>query len=210
MKTTYQCCYCKRSKTNRVFGISGYSTAKIERNYKSIFDLSSEFSIDALKDKIRESSKPLGELFEVSFGLKTGDDCKFISKVASTNDHRKLLRGEDIGRYTSLFKGEYVWYMPELMRTHRKTARPGTNERFEQPKILIRDTGNALMGTIDCDNYYVKDVLIIVYHLKSQLILKKLLALINSSLMRFYYETSFPTLHVQRNELASLPVKDSI
>ena len=24
--------------------------------------------------------------------------------------------------------------------------------------------------------------------------------------MRFYYETSFPTLHVQRNELASLPV----
>jgi hypothetical protein len=25
--------------------------------------------------------------------------------------------------------------------------------------------------------------------------------------MKFYYETSFPTLHVQRNELASLPMK---
>ncbi len=25
--------------------------------------------------------------------------------------------------------------------------------------------------------------------------------------MRFYYETSFPTLHVQRDELASLPIR---
>ena len=34
-----------------------------------------------------------------------------------------------------------------------------------------------------------------------------LMGLLNSRLMRFYYETSFPTLHVQRNELASLPIR---
>ena len=40
--------------------------------------------------------------------------------------------------------------------------------------------------------------------------MKKLIGILNSTLMRFYYETSFPTLHVQRNELASLPIKTSI
>ena len=28
--------------------------------------------------------------------------------------------------------------------------------------------------------------------------------------MRFFYNTSFPTLHVQRNELASLPIKQEL
>lgn len=66
------------------------------------------------------------------------------------------------------------------------------------------------MGTFDGDNFYVKDVLIIEDAAKSPLLLKKLIGVLNSSLMRFYYNSSFPTLHVQRNELASLPIKQSL
>ena len=184
--------------------------AKFKENYKSIFDLSSDIFIDTVKNKIKIGSAPLGKLFELSFGLKSGDDSKFISTQALTNQHQKLLRGKDIGRYFVDFRGEYVWYRTELTRAHRKTARPGTKDRFEQPKVLIRDTGDCLMGTFDDAKFYVKDVLIIEHHSRSILLLKKLVALLNSSLMRFYYETSFPTLHVQRGELASLPVKESL
>jgi len=87
---------------------------------------------------------------------------------------------------------------------------PGTSERFEQPKVLIRDTGGGLMGTFDGDEYYLKDVLIVTHTSKSASLLKKLIGVLNSKLLRFFYNTSFPTLHVQRNELASLPIKQEL
>jgi hypothetical protein len=94
------------------------------------------------------------------------------------------------------------------MRQHRHTARPGEAKRFEQPKALVRDTGHGLQSTFDDRHFFVKDVLIICHKDRSAERLKFLVGLINSRLMRFYYETSFPTLHVQRDELASLPIRN--
>ena len=175
--------------------------------YKSIFDLSINPAAESVKQKMKTLGRPLGDTFELSFGIKTGDDSKFLSFSRASRDHKPLLRGENVHRYQSAFEGEYVWYVPSKMTAHRKTARPGSRDRFEQPKILIRDTGAGLEGTFDGDNYYVKDVLIVEDPTKSAPRLKYLLAILNSRLMRFYYETSFPTLHVQRDELASLPIR---
>ena len=174
--------------------------------YKSIFDLSLDDSQEAVKQKMRKRGVQLGEVFDLSFGLKTGDDSKFLTHSPESSEHKSLLRGADVHRYSATFKGEYVWYVPGKMRAHRKTARPGTAERFEQPKVLIRDTGAGLQGTFDGENYYVKDVLVVSDSSKDARKLKFLIGILNSRLMRFYYETSFPTLHVQRNELASLPI----
>src|SRR5205814_2292508 len=80
-------------------------------------------------------------------------------------------------------------------------------DRFQQPKVLIRDTGEGLQGTFDPHEFFVKDVLIISDKDRDGMLLRFLAAIINSRLMRFFYETSFPTLHVQRDELASLPIR---
>ena len=66
------------------------------------------------------------------------------------------------------------------------------------------------MATYDNDNYYVKDVIIIEDEHCNESILKVLAALLNSKTLRWYYETSFPTLHVQRDELAALPIPKSV
>jgi hypothetical protein len=137
-----------------------------------------------------------------------------LTKKKSTADHKPLLRGADIHRYQTEFKHEYVWFVPDQMKLHRKTARPGTASRFEQPKILIRDTGSNLEGTYDDKNYFVKDVLVITPlatdispgKAENEASLKFLCGLLNSRFLRHYYETSFPTIHVQRDELASLPI----
>ncbi len=176
--------------------------------YKGIFDLSSSPRVDAIKAQMERAGVRLGERFEIQFGLKTGDDDKFLSTSAATRNHKRLLRGENVGRYTVRFAGEYVWYVPDRMIAHRQTARPGTSDRFEQPKILVRDTGDGLMATFDGESFFVKDVLVVSDANKSVLVLKTLLGLLNSSSLKFYYETSFPTLHVQRDELASLPLPD--
>jgi adenine-specific DNA-methyltransferase len=93
------------------------------------------------------------------------------------------------------------------MRKNRSTARPGEPARFEQPKILVRDTGGSLECMLDLENYYVKDVLVLNKQENSDYSLFYLTGLLNSQLMRHYYETSFPTLHVQNNELAVLPIR---
>jgi hypothetical protein len=175
--------------------------------YKSIFDLSFTQENEAVKAKMRGFGKTIEDEFGLSFGLKTGDDSRFLSQRKKSGQHKPLLRGEDVHRYSLAFKGEYVWYLPEEMIAHRKTARPGTRERFEQPKVLVRDTGGGLQGTLDTDCYYVKDVLVVSHRARDVRQLAYLLGLLNSRLMRFYYETSFPTLHVQRDELASLPFR---
>lgn len=156
---------------------------------------------------MQSGSQTLGTLFSLAFGLKTGDDERFLTFNPSiSTDCKKLIRGADVNRWTIDFKGEYVIYQPEQMRLHKSTARPGTAERFEQPKVLVRDTGGGLMATFDNYAYYAKDVIIIEHEEQSTIALKALAILLNSRLLRWFYETTFPTLHVQRNELASLPI----
>lgn len=174
---------------------------------RSIFDTSLSSQVHGLKSKIEGMSILLSELVDIKFGLKTGDDEKFIHSKPKTQKHKPLLRGENIHRYKLEFAGEYVWYVPDLMRENKKTARPGEPERFEQPKILVRDTGGGLECTLDNEKYYVKDVLVLTKHATTNYSLHYLTGLLNSSLMRYYYETSFPTLHVQNSELAVLPIR---
>ena len=175
--------------------------------YKNVFDLSIDESSTMLKNKMQSGSQTLGTLFSLAFGLKTGDDERFLTFNPSiSTDCKKLIRGADVNRWTIDFKGEYVIYQPEQMRLHKSTARPGTAERFEQPKVLVRDTGGGLMATFDNYAYYAKDVIIIEHEEQSTIALKALAILLNSRLLRWFYETTFPTLHVQRNELASLPI----
>lgn len=180
-----------------------------ESTYKNIFDLSIQEENENIKVRMRSLGQELGGLFSLSFGLKTGDDSKFLTYELGEDvkDYKKLLRGENISRYEYEHVGEYVWYVPQAMKKHRRTARPGNKARFEQPKVLVRDTGEGLRCTFEQENHYVKDVLVVSDDKKNAKLLKYLAGLLNSRLLRFYYETSFPTLHVQRNELASLPIR---
>ncbi len=175
--------------------------------YKNVFDLSVDIDGTNLKHKLEREAVKLGDKFLLSFGLKTGDDEKFLTfNPAISKSCKKLVRGADINRWSICFNGEYVIYEPLVMRMNKKTARPGSSDRFEQPKVLVRDTGGGLMATFDNDCYYVKDVIIVEDEQRNEDLLKTLSALLNSKVLRWFYESTFPTLHVQRDELASLPL----
>jgi len=178
-----------------------------EHTPRNVFDLSLSAETSGFKHRIESSNPKLGELADIRFGLKTGDDSKFIQTKPLSKQHRPLLRGENVHRYITEFAGEYVWYVPDEMREHRKTARPGEPERFEQPKILVRDTGEKFECTLDTENYYVKDVLIVTKKTSCTYSLYYITGLLNSKLLRYYYETSFPTLHVQNSELSIIPIR---
>ena len=176
--------------------------------FQNVFDLSKRPELDAVKSKMA-SGPMIGAEFDICFGLKTGDDTKFLHhQVGLHNEDRPLLRGDDVKRYSVSYKGEFVWYVPDQMREHRKTARPGEAARFEQPKVLVKDTSKSFAGTFDPSHYYVKDVLIVIPHSgrPPKYDLRFLAGLVNSKALHFYYRTTFQTIHVQSGELGSLPL----
>jgi hypothetical protein len=178
------------------------------RTFQNVFDLSIEPATEAVKDRMRLGPR-IGAHFKISFGLKTAADDKFLHHTKGLHpEDRRLLRGDDVKRYAKHYKGEYVWYVPDRMRRNKMTARPGEPARFEQPKLLVKDTSADFGCTYDAENFYVKDVLIVVPSDSdsSFISLRALCGLLNSKVLKFYYRTTFPTLHVQNEELASLPL----
>jgi hypothetical protein len=174
--------------------------------FQNVFDLSISPETERTKDKMR-LGPTIGSLFRVCFGLKTGDDQRFLHHTKGLHrEDKPLLRGDDVKRYSYEFKGEYVWYVPKRMRAHRATARPGESERFEQPKVLVKDTTADFAGTYDDKNFYVKDVLIVIPKPDARLDLRYITGIVNSQALRFFYRSTFKTIHVQAEELASLPL----
>jgi adenine-specific DNA-methyltransferase len=175
--------------------------------YLSVFDMSMEPKTEAVKAKMRHGMR-IGEVYDIVFGLKSGDDSKFLHHTKGKHKEDKpLLRGDDVRRYGYDYKGEYIWYVPKRMTAHRRTARPGDPSRFEQAKVLVKDTTKDFACTYERGRYYVKDVLIVI---PKQGVgapdLRFVAGVINSKALRFYYRTTFKTLHVQNGELASLPL----
>ncbi|MSR65546.1 MAG: hypothetical protein EXS18_07185 [Verrucomicrobiae bacterium] len=178
------------------------------KTFQNVFDISISPETESIKDKMRRGPT-IGSLYRVCFGLKTGDDSKFLHHLKGLHpDDERLLRGEDVKRYDYEWKGEYVWYVPSRMRDHRPTARPGEPARFEQPKLLVKDTTTDFAGTYDAKNFYVKDVLIVIPQDSEKHVfdLRYVTGIVNSPALKFYYRSTFKTIHVQCEELGSLPL----
>ena len=123
--------------------------AAFRKTFQNVFDLSISPDTEIIKDKMRQGDL-LGKYYDICFGLKTAADEKFLhfSKGLHKED-KPLLRGDDIKRYAKNYKGEFVWYVPDKMRQNKTTARPGEPSRFEQPKVLVKDTSKDFGCTYD-------------------------------------------------------------
>jgi len=157
-----------------------------------------------LRQKIEENTLPLGDLSDVDFGLKTGDDSRYLKKEKTEPEDEKLYSSKDVDRYHISWNGVYVWYVPEDMREHRSTARPGDRERFEREKIVVNRMSETPECVIDQDSKYVKDALLV--HSSGDYSHDYLCSVLNSKLIGFYYSEVFETVDVHRNELQRIPI----
>lgn len=179
-----------------------------KETFQNVFDISITPETEAIKDKMRKGPL-IGDYFQICFGLKTGDDKKFLHHTRGLHaEDKPLLRGDDVKKYETNYNGEFVWYVPNQMRKHRPTARPGDPVRFEQPKVLVKDTSSDFACTYEGGEYYVKDVLIVIPKPEANpdYSLQFVAGVVNSKALHFYYKTTFQTIHVQNEEFASLPL----
>ena len=174
--------------------------------------------------KILSKSNPLSDYFSINVGIKpyqTGkgypkqnkNDVTFRVYDSDTklNDlYRKYLRGSDINRYLIFsLKDRYIKFGEWLAE-----PRPSVNFDVES-KIFIRQTGDSLIATIDFEKYLCLNnmhVLVPLSNVESNS--NYFLALINSKLMNWYYQTINPEkgealAEVKITNVAKLPIKIS-
>ncbi len=152
-------------------------------------------------DKIKQIGTPLSEICNVTIGMKpyqvgkgkpkqtkeTVDNRIFDAEGKIDNEYRELLRGKDINKYITLWDGKrWIKYGDFL-------AEPRYSANFDLPeKIVIRQTSDRLIATLDTKKFVCMNNLHIVNPKDKNYNLRYILAIINSRIIDFYYETLNP------------------
>ena len=187
--------------------IRKFSQSAIANFHLYNFQLFGANDNDSLFERINTIGSPLKEYVSFAYGFKTGDDEKFIHADKRTTESHAFIRSGALERYWHEPPEEYVWYVPHLMIQNRKTARPGEKERFESPKIIVSRMGKGLAATYDHGGLYVKDAMLLLANPRTSVSLLYLLGVINSNLLRHYYQHLFITIDVLKNALLHLPIR---
>lgn len=174
--------------------------------------------IESLIDKIKIKAKPLSEYADVFAGLVPYEEGKgkpaqtkamMKSKVYNSDrkideTYRKVLRGSDINKYVNNWADRWIKYGDNL-------AAPRKEIIFNNPKIVVRQTGDSLIATYDEEKFVaLKNTHVI--NKKTEVDLKFLLALVNSNLLNFYFqylnpETGEALAEVKKENVEKLLIK---
>jgi type I restriction-modification system DNA methylase subunit len=184
----------------------------------NIFTSESE---EALAAKCRKNTQPLETFCDINVGIKpyqvgkgtppqtrrVVEERPFDSHRRATLQHRKYLRGVDIGRYNvSPTEIRFLRYGPWLAE-----PRPAAN--FDAPaKIVMRQTGDSLIAALDTEQFLCLNNMHVLVPRNEQPSLSYLLGVINSKLMNWCYHTLNPEVgealaEVKKTNVAQLPIR---
>lgn len=181
------------------------NTIKEENSY--IIDVNATPEVLKILDKINKNSYNLVELSELYYGIMTANNKKYIISEKTEEWHKPLLRGKDIKRYSIDYKGDvFIDYRPNEMKK-KKTARPGSVERFEVDEKIIfqRYSSSQIIATLDRNKFYALGTTILCVS-NSEYSNTFLLGLINSKLLNWWYGRVFtsPTNYIR--EFEAIPI----
>lgn len=164
-----------------------------------------------LSDKIQRHCVPLGELCkELIFGVVISKNQSQVVGATPKRGWMPFLEGKDIDRYLVKPTSRFLHYVPSLLH------RPRTKGVFEVPEKLLvqRITGGKRPLAVAYDNrkYYTKESINNIILKNTAYSAKYILALLNSSLLNWYYKTRFTnestlTVNLSKTYLSRLPIR---
>jgi adenine-specific DNA-methyltransferase len=172
--------------------------------------------------QIKRDSKELEKLCEVSNGIKSYEVGKgnppqtqkmvkervYDAQKKIDRTYRKLLRGKDIEKYVTKWDGcRWIKYGDNLAAHRKKEI------FYASEKIVIRQTSDCLIATLDQEQFICMNNMHVVNAKGDNYDLKYILALINSHLMDFYYQSLNPEkgevlAEVKKKNVEKLLVKE--
>lgn len=161
-------------------------------------------NIIILLSNIFKRCRKLDEVATIYQGIITGNNKQFLSKEKTSFKHKKILRGEDVQRYSLNYGGYYVLYDPEKLWSNV------SQDMFLVPlKIVSRQTGDKLIASLDQEEYFTLDSTHVIHPSCNPYYL---LALFNSRLLSFIYqeivpEEGKPFAQIKAINLKELPIR---
>jgi adenine-specific DNA-methyltransferase len=171
--------------------------------------------------KIEQNTANLKALCDVVVGIKPYqvgkgqpkqtreivDSRSFDAKHKKDETYQCYIRGSDINRYCT------QWDQVHWISYGRWLAEPRKIENFNsKEKIIIRQTGDSLVATLDLEQFLCLNNTHTINLKNIQYNLRYILALINSRLMNFYYQSLNPEkgealAEVKATNVKQLPIR---
>jgi hypothetical protein len=189
---------------------------------------SNHFEIEKLLEKLKNIKSKLNDYCEIFDGINPGNAFikdHFITKNYIDTYSKKIIDGKCFTRYSAIHWDEsYIYYNKDYVEKFKKeieaqgksfNARMIKKENyFISPKIITRQTADSIIATLDLNAFYTKNSVHSTRlrdEFKDQISLKIILAILNSSLINWYYQTEslesrrlFPQVKIER--LRHLPI----
>jgi len=182
--------------------------AECLENPSYVIDIFTNSGLKTIFDKMDEKSVKLGALVEVLNGIATHKDKLGIIDVRKDSNSKPILFGRDVARYSYSWSGKYIDYV------RSKLLRPRDEEIFLEPeKLIMQRIGGILVTAYDNQRFYTfNSINNLIQKAEHKYSLKYLLGILNSKLMRSYYENKFAnrstlTVNISKTFLDELPVR---
>lgn len=176
------------------------------------FNINVSPTFNPIIDTIERHGTPLSRIAYCTVGINTG----YIKKELTAKkrlDHRyhPVLNGKDIDRHTFDWPGEWIMYDPDFVKSRGELGRTlPPEEIFTNPKILLQRTRRGmkrkLVGYLDREQYYNLNRVSNVIIKDESYSLEYIYAVINSTLMDFYFNIKFNEYEVKPSHLNRLPI----
>ncbi|MFT3796180.1 Eco57I restriction-modification methylase domain-containing protein [Flavobacterium sp.] len=165
---------------NEVYTVNSFNISEILKSP----DLSMlSTTHDKLIKNLSKDTIPLKDIVDFKQGIITGGNSKFITTNSSPLT-KKVVTGSDFNKYSFVDSGNLIVY--DIVNLHR----PRKPEIFEaSEKILLRQTASYPICTLDTKQFYTLDTVHNGLLINNNFSLKFILALLNSKLLRFLYES---------------------
>jgi len=184
--------------------------SQFSNNHKKGFNVSLNKESTKLKEKIENRASPLGNFLEVNQAIALKENrAKYLSKDKVSEQYKKVIDGRNIGRYSLSWDGFYLKYDINVIHSCKREDIFLTDE-----KLFFRRVGDRLIATLDDKQFYALNTLIVM-NKKSEVKedVRYFLALFNSNLINYYYQTFLKSTkkvfsEIQARQVKVLPIKN--
>ncbi|MCA6443575.1 MAG: N-6 DNA methylase [Bacteroidetes bacterium] len=202
----------KSTETKRVYDLVEFEDFKVNSIEQSKFEAKTDFVFSLSTNEAKENLlkrisllEPVKKSFKVVYGIKTGDNERFLSKeISGTENWKKCASSaKNIKKFTIDWQGNYLNVCSDLAGLN--------NINYEQPKILIQYIRKLsmpvrLVCALDKNGEYypLNNFSFIISENGSSL--QVLLGILNSRLMNWYFSNSFVDYNIKPKYIEQLPL----
>ena len=208
LKTPTNITYCDK---NINYSVRTINQETFKTAYKNQFNVSYNEVETTIKNRIELSvSKTFNDIADINqaIALKADRAAYLFDKKLGAN-YKPVLDGREINRYQTNWNGKYLKYDVKAIHSCKR------EDIFQsKEKIFFRRVSSSLIATLDSQQFYALNTLIVVNkNSNTECNIKYILAVFNSKLINFYYtkflkSTKKVFSEIQARQIGQIPFRD--